>query len=80
MSCSHVTYKVNRPNLGHTSIVYCTNRRGATCAKTKGFQKYLCGIGFLQQERLHDRLLPEDRRRPGTQTGVNRTIVLIWDT
>ena len=70
---SYIFGRVNRPNLEHTSIVHCTNRRGATRAKTKGLQKYLCGIGFLQQERLDDQLLPEDRRRFGTQTGVNRT-------
>ena len=40
-------------------------------------KKNLCGIGLLQQEQLDERLLPEDRRRPGTQTGVKRTIVLV---
>ena len=40
--------KVNRPNLGQTSITTSTNLRGVRQTNTNGFQTILRGIVFSQ--------------------------------
>ena len=43
-----VWYKVNRPNLGQTSITTFSNLRGVRQTNTNGFQAMLRGIVFSQ--------------------------------